>query len=546
MEYLNFDQLASRLEPILATILKEGGTFAGLLGDELSKKASGGIVSATVNVVQSLGKSAWKTGGSIRARRRLEKRWGASTTSDERQQVLRQFFSEDPARAQSLRATLLRLDFLRAVAQHAEQLPNVSLLDVTKRLSDVYVPLRIERADEREHSKNPSILSGAAKLSDTASASNISAVELLSSGNHLIEGGPGSGKSTLARRFVVSEARKILGNKDNLYFEKVRLPVLVAARSFENAQSDFSSALQTAASSEMSLASLAAFPKDFFVPYSEGGHKLWLVVVDGLDEIEDGRERQRLWDILIKLHSRAGDAFRFVVFSRPDAIRIRAEEDLNFRRWKVCALSQSDSSLIAHRYIDQSRKAEEFLGLIRTDALADTYRTPLFQSIAASVFNRTGGMPDTRLELCEAFITALIEKSGVSDLDRPSLLNLLGLVADCNKIDASFVERANVVGLFSKQLPRVQVRGALENVVKMTGLARVSGESVTFLHDVFRSYFLIGSLSKQHEPTESIWKTLDPFRLGWTTVQFLCESWLWLARTFQARWMVCSLLVKMV
>lgn len=145
---VNIEHLASRLEPILASILNEGGTFIEQLGSELSKNSSSGLVGTAINAVQSLGRAGWKTIRSSRAHKRFQRRWDTASTQSERQQAIRQLLTEDPKRAQSLHDLLLRLDFLRAVAEHAEQLPNIGLLDATRRLSDVYVPLRIEAISE--------------------------------------------------------------------------------------------------------------------------------------------------------------------------------------------------------------------------------------------------------------------------------------------------------------------------------------------------------------------------------------------------------------
>jgi len=232
---LNLEHLASRLEPILASILKEGGTFVEELGAELSKKASSGLVGTAINAVQSLGKAAWKTISSSRAHRRFQRRWDAALSQSERQQAIRQLLAEDPKRAQSLHDLLLRLDFLRAVAEHAEQLPNIGLLQATRRLSEVYVPLRIEAIAEGP--SGSSQLTDMTRVEQASRSLELTAIDLLGSGNNIVEGTPGSGKSTLARWLAASNARNILDSSKTA-FDKIRLPLLVSARSLQMAQSD--------------------------------------------------------------------------------------------------------------------------------------------------------------------------------------------------------------------------------------------------------------------------------------------------------------------
>jgi hypothetical protein len=517
---INTEHLASRLEPILASILKEGETFVEQLGTELSKKASSGLVGTAIHVVQSLGKAAWKTIGSSRAHRRFQRRWDTASSQSERQQAIRQLLAEDPKRAQSLHELLLRFDFLRAVAEHAEQLPNIGLLQATRRLSDVYVPLRI--AAIAEGPSGSSQLTDMTRVEQANRPLELTAINLLGSGNNIVEGTPGSGKSTLARWLVASNARNILDSSKTA-FDKIRLPLLVSARSLQMAQSDFASALRQAATSEMSLTALGAFPSEFFLPYSESGHKSWLIIIDGLDEIEDRGERQRLWDALSGLHSQAGDAFRFVIFTRPNAVRIGRFAP-NFQRWRVCSPSESDRQLIARRYIDQERKAEEFIAHLSTTSLADIYQVPLFETIAASLFSQTGALPTTHMGLCEAFISALIEKSSVSQLNRDSILRLLQLFAANPDFEPSS-DDVDLKGLISQHTPRVQIKSRLQEIAQKTGLVQFSSSRLSFIHDIFRSYFLALQISRAHEPSSGVWKTVDPFRIGWTTFQYVCENW---------------------
>ncbi|MER9642564.1 NACHT domain-containing protein [Mesorhizobium sp. M0239] len=499
-------------------LIEEGGTFAELLGTELSKKASGSLAGAAISLVQSLGKAAWKTVRSSRARRKFQRRWSASASSVQRQQAIRQLLTEDPKRAQLLSGLLLRLDFLRAVAEHAEQLPNIGLLDATRRLSEVYVPLKIRQiSDTKSFNTLPS--------GEALRANSIfdgSPTDLLHSGNHLVEGAPGAGKTTLARWLVAFEARSILEDRSKVAFEKIRLPVLVTARSLQTAQSDFAAALHRAVNLEMSLASLGMIPNEFFLPYSESGHKSWLIIIDGLDEVEEPHERQHIWDVLTKLHSQAADTFRFIVFTRPNAVRLD-QEGIAFQRWSVCSPTESDRRLIAKRYITQSERADQFLARLGTEGLADAYRTPLFEAIAASIFSRTGFMPRTRVDLCEAFVSALIDKSTVSDLNRPSIIGLLSSISERTASGIDNVTEWD--GLISPNTPRLEISFKLNEIILKTGLARYTNGSHLFIHDIFRSYFFALKVCKLHEPTSGVWRKVDPFSVGWTTVQYICEIW---------------------
>jgi tetratricopeptide (TPR) repeat protein len=126
--------------------------------------------------------------------------------------------------------------------------------------------------------------------------------------------------------------------------------------------------------------------------------------------------------------------------------------------------------------------------------------------------------------LCEAFVSALIEKSSTSRLNRDSILRLLQLFATSPDFDLSSYE-VDLKSLIPEHTPRVQIRSRLEEIVQKTGLVQFSGGKLSFIHDIFRSYFLALQISRAHEPSSGVWKTVDPFRIGWTTSQYVCETW---------------------
>jgi hypothetical protein len=524
MTQINLDQLASRFEPVIAAIRKDGAAFADVFGSEVSKKAAGGIIGIGYHLSHSLGRAAWSSIKSSRAYGKFKKRLGDASSPGDREQALRQFFAEDPRLAKSSYGLLLRHDLLRAVLEHAENLPNIILLDATRRLSEIYVPLSLEPIAAAKTAAEGLVGSDTGGSRPKFLFTDTKAVDLLSSGNHLVEGEPGSGKSTLARRLVISQAERLIdvGTADTL--DQCRLPVLVTARSLHAAKSNIASALQLAVREELSVFGLGPLPDQFFLPYSEFGHRSWLVIIDGLDEIEDRNERQRLWEAVSRLHSQIGDAFRFIAFTRPEAIRVRSANS-EFQRWSVRPLSRSDRILLAHRYIQQDEMAERFLAHISSSTFAKICGTPLFEAIAASVFAERGELPATRLGLCEAFVSALLEKSSIANLDRHAILQLLTAIAETSRPTLSLQAHPHLDSLLPPHLPELAVSIYLEDLLRRSGLVTGGQGNYRFIHDVFRSYLLSLHLAKKHLPSPTVWKAIDPFVIGWTTAQYLCEAW---------------------
>ncbi|MBV8754353.1 MAG: NACHT domain-containing protein [Hyphomicrobiales bacterium] len=505
----NIEHLSSRLGPALTGALKEGEAFAEIFGKEVSQKASSSLAGAAINTIQSLGKAAWKTIRSSRAHDRFYKRWLVASSASERHQAIRKLLIEDPKCASSLYRLLTTLDFLRATAEHAEHLPNIAILEASRRLSEIYVPLRIEPITHEP--------AGEAKFHGLATDL------LLSSGNHLIEGAPGSGKSTLARWLVLSQALSILETDKAGLIGQTRLPVLVNARTLKVHHSSFATAIANAVRTEMSFAMLAEVPDQFFIPYSEDGHKSWLVIVDGLDEIEDRHERQRLWDMLARVHSQNDDSFRFLVFTRPDAVRTNWKE-IYFQHWHIQSLTGSDHKLIAERYISLAEKVEVFLTDFERITADEIHRYPLFEAIAATIFSKTGATPKTKSALCDAFVHALLEKSTVAHLDRRLVREALTLLADNRPLE-TLNDCPEIRALIPRDVPRIQIGDYFKEIAQRTGLVTVQDGTLVFIHEVFRSYFIASRVAALHSPDRTIWRKVDPFRLGWSTIQYVCENW---------------------
>lgn len=523
LSQINVDQLATKLRPYLDDALKELTEFGSEFASDLSKEASSGLASLTIGAFRSLGSAAWKRIKSSKARAAFDRQWEKARSDNDKENAIRALLKSDPRLASALYGLLVRRDFVRAMMEYCEHLPNVGLLDSTRRLSDIYVTPSLklaEAASDADDERSAAILA--------SRVSGDSVIDQLKSGNHLIEGIPGSGKSTLTRHFVISESFKLLNNLDVVAFDQVRIPVFVSAQTLYEAKSDFASSLKYAVDRDMSFAALGPVPDEFFVPYSNAGHSYWLIVIDGLDEIESRRERQRLWDSIRTLHSQFGDAFRFVVTSRPNAVRINAD-DIGFERWSVQPLATAARDSLARKYISDNATAERFLERIRHGEFAEIASTPLFEAIAASVFAKTGQLPNSKLELCEEFTFALMEKSvPLADGRNHALTRLLSEISIRSRIDlSSFGEDLNneIRLLVPSDLPKLRLQEFLEELLTRTGLVRLSGGIFAFIHDVFRSYFMAVQLAQTYEPSAEVWKSVDPFSVGWTTTEYLCDAW---------------------
>jgi hypothetical protein len=192
---INLDQLASGLEPVIAAFHKDGAAFVEVFGSEVTKKAGVGIA---YHLSQWLGKVVWSSIKSSRAHAKFEKRLQGASSPGAREEALRLFFAEDPKLARSSYSLLVRHDFLRAVLENAENLPNIILLDESRRLSEIYVPLSLQPIAAAKPGAESLVHSDTEGSPSRFLSNDPKEVDLLSSGNHLVEGEPGSGKSNLS------------------------------------------------------------------------------------------------------------------------------------------------------------------------------------------------------------------------------------------------------------------------------------------------------------------------------------------------------------
>jgi tetratricopeptide (TPR) repeat protein len=518
------NDLSEKLRPYVEGAFRQLSDFADDVAVDLSKKAAGGVSSTALSALRSLGSAAWLRIKSSKAQAAFNARWSSANSAKEKEEAIRLLLETDPKLASSLHSLLLKRDFVRATIEYCEHLPRIGAIDHTRRLSEIFVPLSIDRMEGR---RGDTDLHQPPDRNETQLANGTTDTsQLLKAGNHLIEAVGGSGKSTLIQHLIISECQRLLADGEKASFDQLRLPVFVNAKTLCEAKLDFASSLVHAINRDMAFTATAAIPNEFFTPYSDAGHSSWLIAIDALDEVADPHERQRLWDSIAEVHSQSGNSFRFLVTTRPDSIRFR--ESSSFTRWCLRRLTAAGSSALARKYIDTEYQADEFLKLVDQTGYSDIKAVPLFEAIAASVYLKTGTLPKTKLELCNEFAFSLAERRlGLTPDKYDSLAKaLMELSADPTTDVSKFLAEpttkfGHVTPLFSVQ----KVRDDADGLICRSGLVRKTGKTFYFIHDVFRSYFLALRLARMHEPSRDIWKTIDPFVVGWTTVEYLCEAW---------------------
>ena len=243
----------------------------------------------------------------------------------------------------------------------------------------------------------------------TSGPRRVDLAAVLGGGGHtLVTAVPGAGKSTLVRHHA--------GHTASCWLEGERMPFIPVLISAAGLPPDvpFATAVATAVQRDLGHLLDHDLPADIFADQPVPGLP-WLIIVDGLDELVDQRDRDRITQTLVS--RRDDDRYRFLVTSRPlpDVARL---EHAGFTSYVVEPLTDTQIRELATRWFvalqltDVNASTDGFLRAVRNADLTDTVRAPLFTVMACAVYAGGPGdrLPVDRADLYERFLATLSDK----------------------------------------------------------------------------------------------------------------------------------------
>ncbi|MBM7773163.1 hypothetical protein JOD54_003367 [Actinokineospora baliensis] len=251
----------------------------------------------------------------------------------------------------------------------------------------------------------------------------------------VVVGGPGQGKSTLSLRLAADAGERWIGRpaEEPPLVEPV-VPLRVSASELAARLSlPFAESLAESVRAEYgALLRTAIHPTDLEHPVA--GCR-WLLLVDGLDEVADSSDRDRLVTVLASWATYDGSPYRVVLTSRPiDGTALAPLQRSGAARYELQPFDDDALRAFALNWFEEPETASRFIRQVEQAHLGELVAVPLLVTIAAIIHTEHGDrpLPDNQYELYEAYLRYLRTARGPIttqfDQVREPLLEHLGQV----------------------------------------------------------------------------------------------------------------------
>lgn len=400
---------------------------------------------------------------------------------------------------------IVRRRYLQALRDHAERLPMLGhSLPAQGSIENHFVEPKLRQISATR-----------------PSSSYLGPAEQLAIGSHLIVAPLGGGKTSLVRWITLLECKRCLEASDLPSICNVRLPVLVNASQLIETGQDFFSAVREAAQSTLAGTILASLPNEFFNPVHKDGHARWLLVVDGLNQIDDELAWQALWKTLKTLPARTGGAFDCLVTTQPwQSSRLGAHD---FTTWAIEEFSDQNFLTLCRQLTGDPEKATSMIALVKSQGTFRLNRSPLFATLCSLYYSETGSLPYRKAELLEWLIYRLIKRASVSSVDEKSVLRLLTTVA--LKPDYKPLELVEAFNELRGSETELEYYHRLRMLIEKSGLAQHNGSRFEFNHSSIQTFLKAKSVAETNLPHETGWADTAGPIFDTDTLSFVFELW---------------------
>ncbi|MEA5360244.1 NACHT domain-containing protein [Amycolatopsis sp., V23-08] len=298
-------------------------------------------------------------------------------------------------------------EYLGDMTRSAQLHPYFEVASDAPALGAVYLPQRIRLTAGREEN-------GAA-AADWRAEPALRIMEV--DDDCVVVAGPGMGKSSLLRSISVTLAERWTGANT-----AAELPVRVPAVSLVGAETTVFESIAVGVRAELAgVTTDHDRPPEFFATPPSGTR--WLLLVDGLDEILDDENRQRVLRRLADLTRRGGPSrYRVVLTMRPlDDEALSAGLDVlgwRPRRYELLPFTTDEVTQLAAAWFqhlgvaEPERQAERFAAELAVRGIQPLARTPLMAAMLCQLKAAAPSrlLPDSRGAIYREFVERLQQR----------------------------------------------------------------------------------------------------------------------------------------
>ncbi|GAB3430200.1 NACHT domain-containing protein [Actinophytocola sediminis] len=386
-------------------------------------------------------------------------------------------------------------------------------------LATVYVRQDLGSGPEEPQAEQPAptpILDNHGRIVDVSSVPTVRTAvrppartvrEALDGDRHLmITGGPGQGKSTLSLRLAADIANRWITRDDaDVPITDTVVPLRLTARMLATRLDlPFAQALTESARSE--YGALLRVPLDGVTLSDSVTGYPWLLLVDGLDEVADSTERDRLVSVLSAWASNAPDSpYRVVLTTRPiEGAALAPLQRIGAARYELQPFDDEALRRFAENWFAEvgPGEADRFLSQIREAHLDELVKVPLLATIAAIVFEQHGSrpLPDNQYELYDAYLSFLgstrTSAPGPFGERRTDLLEHLGRAR--LETDSPLVATAR--DWTTRNVPAAELTNGWQDqlvaFLASTGPLVIRGDDLSFLHHSFAEHLAATAVAR--------------------------------------------------
>ncbi len=421
------------------------------------------------------------------------------------------------------------------------------------KLTDIYVRQRYRKARVVRNT-----LVKSKKFQDNFESSKVQATKILEEHRAIVfHGYAGTGKTTLVKHYAISLAKEWLEHGKSIAFPLFLSARTLARRSTVNFEVKVINELEYYVEHYGGLSTAFKVPETFLEkppPFSG----CWLLIIDGLDEIETETQRDALIASIVTYTQRHRDV-RVILTSRPLAIFDRPEFQ-NFEHFVLLPFSPDQIMNYAENWyktlvrvnainnLDSKMETKQFVRAIEASKIQSIIHSPVILAFVLAIYTfeekdestPSCVLPQGRVELYQRFIDLMsnsalrskrnlmieqlmTELLGDSEkvrnsahalvMNRREILEKIALVSQEDS-DENLVDIALTFSIEKKWVDdfgdATEYQSILRNIIRKSlcasGLAIEQGNKIAFPHNTIREFLAAKALSRQIEPSgEATW-----------------------------------------